>query len=134
MIDYTAAYADLYTIGATDSGVLAQLGSGGLMPTRRLLSSTAGRVLPWLVWSAGPVDGQRGEMTNLTAAWWAYIAPTADERKLYDIATAVASAYADVFSVAWGRVTVGALGQPFIDEKLNNLQGLRIPLVGRRLG
>lgn len=134
-MDYSAHYQDLYTIGATNAGVLALLlGGSTSVFNRKQLKNTTGRVLPWLVWSYEATDGERGQMHNLAAAWYVYAPPNAEEAVLYNIAEALATAYANVFSVTWGRVTIGAPGKPFEDTALNGLQGLRVPLVGRRLG
>ena len=133
-MDYSGHYQDLYNIGANNAPVLALLGGASSVFNRRQLKNTTGRVLPWLVWSYDAADGERGEMHNLSAAWYVYAAPNAEEAVLYNIAEALATAYANIFSVAWGRVSIGAPGKLFEDAALNGLQGLRVPLVGRRLG
>ena len=134
MINYTTAYASLYTTASGNAGVLALLGGASSVFLRDELNRTAGKVLPWLVWSYETVGGARGEMRELNAAWWAYVAPNGSARTLYDIAAALDTAYADVLSIAWGRVGVGSLGAPFVDKAMNDLQGLRIPITYRRLG
>ncbi len=130
-ISYQTSYSELYTIGATDTGVLALVNA--VFP-REQLGATAGRVLPWLVWQYGAVSGERGEMSDLNAVWWIYIAPAANPRTFYTIVAALEAAYVDRWSVDFGQVRPGKPGAPFVDESLNNLQGMRVPLIFRTLG
>jgi hypothetical protein len=133
-IDYAESYSSLYTTGAGNAGVLALLGGASSVFPREQLGNTSGKVLPWLVWSHEAVAGERGEMSDLHAAWWAYIAPNGSIRTLYDIAAALDTAYLSIFSITGGRIVMGKPGKPFVDTALNNLQGLRIPLRYRALG
>lgn len=137
MIDYNAAYDELYAIGAENAEVLALLGHGPKESAflNNQLIDTTGRVLPWLVWSYGePADNGRGSMADMNADWWAYTTQTDRPRTLYAIAHALDLAYANVFSVAWGRVGIGKPRKPFFDKALGNIQGVRIPLTYRTLG
>jgi len=134
MTDYTAAFSSLYTIGSANAGVLALLGGASSVFPREHLGNTSGKVLPWLVWAHDAVSGERGEMSDMNAAWWVYVAPNGNIRTLYDIAAALDTAYLNVFAVTAGRITMGKPGKPFVDSALNNLQGIRIPLRYRRLG
>lgn len=131
MTDYAAVYSSLYTIGSTAPGVLALVNS--VFPSKQL-GNTAGKVLPWLVWTYDAVSGERGEMSDLHAAWWVYIAPNGDVGILYDVAAALDVAYINDLGINYGRIRMGKPGKPFIDQSLNNLQGIRIPLSYRTLG
>ena len=133
-INYKASYGSLYTIGASNATVLALLGGASSVFAREQLGNTSGRVLPWLVWSHDAVAGERGEMSDLNAAWWVYVAPNGNIRTLYDIAAALDTAYLNVFAVTAGRITMGKPGKPFVDTALNGLQGIRMPLRYRALG
>lgn len=138
-IDYTATYAALFDRAQIDSdgtALRALLGSGASsIFDAAQLGNISGVVLPWLVWRLGQVSGASGEMRDIQASWWAYIAPTANARKLYQIATQLEVLYGTqgVFDVAGGRLAVTFIGVPRADAALNNLQGMEIRIGFRRL-
>lgn len=134
-VNYASVYSSLYTLVAGDAAVLALLGANGLMGSRRELARLNGRVLPWLVWTYGPVSGDTGAMGDVFGSWWAYIARGQDESGLYAIARAVETAYkaSAGLSIAGGRIHVGSYSQPAPDPTLGDVQAMQIPVYYRTL-
>lgn len=136
-IDYAATYAALYSRAATDSAgaaVRALLGGASSVFPADKLGQVAGVVLPWLVWRAGSVGGQSGEMRDTGASWWAYNTPAKGDHRLHEIAAALEALYGtqSVFAVTGGRLLVTFVGQPRVDQALG-LNGLEIRIGFRRL-
>lgn len=130
-IDYTSIYGSLYTIGATDSGVLALVNS---VFTDKELNKLADKQLPYLVWKYESTTGARGEMSELHASWWIYVAPAENERALYAIVEALDTAYLNQLSISGGRTKLGKPSAPFTDKSLNGLQGISVGVSYRTLG
>lgn len=137
MISYATTYSAMYDLVADDPTVAALLGNGTASSIfeRPQLRNLSGRVLPWLVWAYGPVNGDTGKMGDVFGNWWAYIPKAANTKTLYEIAAAVESAYKSQRGMALtgGRLYIGPLGQPTVDSSLDNIQGLQIPVYFRAL-
>ncbi len=138
-IAYATAYADLYSRVATDiEGATARalLGGAASVFTWDKLGNVAGIVLPWLVWRPQPVGGSSSSMRDVQGAWFAYVAPNTGTRRLHQIAAELEILYGDLsrFDIAYGRLMVTHVGEPFVDEALNNVLGLEVRIGYRRLG
>lgn len=133
-MNYAAIYAAMYTLVAEDSATRALLGANGFMADRGQLANLNGRVLPWLVWTYGPVSGASDTMGNVYANWWAYGALD-NARPLYRIAAAIEAVYSSERGLAidGGRLFVGPLGQPSPDAAIGSVQSLQIPVYFRAL-
>ena len=139
-IAYHTTYSDLYRRVASDldgAAVRALLGSGAasVFPADKL-GNTLGIVLPWLVWRAQPVGGSSGGMRDVQGSWFAYAAPNTGTRRLHQIASELEILYGElsVFDMAYGRLMVTHIGEPFTDTALNNITGLEVRIGYRRLG
>jgi hypothetical protein len=136
-IDYADIYADLYTRAATDpdgTTLRALLGGATSVFPAEKLGQVAGVVFPWLVWRAGAVANTSGEMRDIQASWWAYVAPNIGDKRLHEIASALEALYGSSAALAFsdGRLSVTFIGQPRHDESLK-ARGLEVRIGFRRL-
>ena len=138
-INFTAAYSALYARAASDSAGAAVralvTGAGGSIFDARGLGNLTGKTLPYLVWRSVTPDGQSEQMTNVNAGWYAYVAPTVNDRALTDIATAVYALYSgeNRMAITGGKLFALSPRAPFFDDALG-LRGIHVPIYWRALG
>lgn len=138
-IDYQDIYEQLYDRAATDSAgatLRALLGNASSVFPRKGLRNLNGKVLPFLVWAPGAVSGQSNTMRDLNASWFVYCGPGKGPKVLHEIATALDDLYGSLapFAIAYGRLQVTFIGQPFVDSALDGLEGVEVRIGYRRLG
>lgn len=133
-MDFSTIHAAMYTLVAEDSATRALLGANGFMADRGQLANLNGRVLPWLVWTYGPISGATGAMGNVFANWWAYCGLD-NARPLYRIAAAIEAVYTSErgLAISGGQLFIGPLGQPTPDTAIGSVQSLQIPVYFRAL-
>lgn len=134
-INFATAYDDLYARAATataGAGVRALVGS---VFEAHELARLTGKTLPYLVWRSVTPDGQSEQMTNVNGGWYVYMAPTAVDRELWVVATAVYALYSgeNRLAIAGGNLHALSPRLPFFDTPLG-LRGIHIPIYWRALG
>lgn len=134
-LDFTTAYASLYSRAASDSAGSALRALVGSIFDARDLDNLTGKTLPYLVWRATDPDGGSTLMTNINGGWYAYVAPTVGDRTLTTIGTAVYRLYGGENRMAISGGVLHALPPraPFFDAA-RKLRGLHIPIYWRTLG
>ena len=133
-LDFTAINSALYSRATGDATLVAAVGS--IFPAEGL-KNLSGKTLPYLVWRDLGGSGESGQMVNINAGWWAYVAPgeVNGVRKLTDIATLVYALYSGENRQALSGGDLHAITprQIFFDESLG-LRGIHIPIYLRKLG
>lgn len=131
-LDFTAAYASLFSRAGAASSITSLVGS---IFDADELGNLTGKTLPYLVWRYLDPDGQSQQMVNINGGWYAYVAPNGNKRTLTDIGTAVYRLYGgeNRQAISGGNLHALAPRAPFFDKALS-LRGIYIPIYWRTLG